>query len=124
MSERDAGETIPGMAEAIEARRKELHLSVGDLADAAGITPMGLKPLREGIRRDYRIGTLHGLAAALRWKRNWFDLLLAGADPAELEDDGVDRTSYDATMSTLSDEARSAIDLIIEADQARRSRGR
>jgi hypothetical protein len=73
-------ELVPGMAEAVEGRRRQRRLSPSAFADAAGVTVQGLAPVRKGVRRDYQDKIRHGVAAALQWPSNWYDRLLAGED--------------------------------------------
>jgi hypothetical protein len=80
-SKKASEEVVPGMAEAIEARRMELGLSPGELAARAGVTPEGLMPLRKGFRRSYRDKLKIGVARALGWTTNSIDLLLGGQEP-------------------------------------------
>lgn len=75
-------EVVPGMAEAIERRRRELGLSPGDFATAAGLTRQGLDPVRKGYRRAYQDKVRLGVARALAWPLDAIDRLLAGEDPA------------------------------------------
>lgn len=77
-------EVVPGMAEAIEARRKELNLSPGQFAKDAGVTPQGLRAVRRGFRRNYQHKLKVGVARALRWQDDSIDRLLAGDPPVEL----------------------------------------
>lgn len=76
---------VPGMADAIEARRNELGLSVGSLADAAGLTRQGLAPLRAGLCRAYNDATIFGLAGALRWPNDWYARVRRGEPPMDGE---------------------------------------
>ena len=76
--------TVPGMAEAVEDRRRELGLTIGKLAEAAGLTRPGLDPVRRGDRKAYEDRTVFGIARALRWRSDWYAWLVDGGDPAEL----------------------------------------
>lgn len=78
-------ETVPGMAEAIEARRIALHRSPGEMVRRSELTAPGLAPMRKGIRKQYRDSSRLGLAKALDWPYRALDFLLEGGDPAELE---------------------------------------
>lgn len=68
------------MAEAIERRRRERGLGPGEFARAAGITAQGLRPVRQGIRKAYQDRVLLGVARALAWPDDWYELLLAGQE--------------------------------------------
>lgn len=110
-------ETVPGMAEAVEGRRRELRLRPGQFAQAAGLTPQGLDPVRKGIRRSYSEKTLDGVAQALRWPTDWYDRLQAGEDPTALSDAvPADQSDYNSKISRLSPEAQAVIDTIIDAE--------
>lgn len=76
-------ETVDGMAEAVESRRNALGLSPGDLAAAAGLTREGMRLVRAGHRRAYNDKTIFGVAAALRWRSDWYDRLRQGLAPEE-----------------------------------------
>lgn len=91
----DESDDVPGMAEAVEARRKRRKLSPGGFASAAGLTPTGLAPVRKGTRKDYSEKTTVGVARALRWPLDWYDRLLAGEDPASFPD--VDHGDVETT---------------------------
>jgi hypothetical protein len=81
-----ADDVVPGMAEAIEQRRIEVGLDkVGDFARAVGVTPEGLRPVRQGVRKHYHDKVKFGIARALRWPPDALDRLLAGEDPAGFE---------------------------------------
>lgn len=69
------------MAEAIEQRRVELHLSPGRFARESGLTPAGLLPIRRGYRRNYADDTKTGVARALHWPWDAIDRLMAGESP-------------------------------------------
>lgn len=113
-------DTVPGMAEAIEARRAALNLTVEGLAAAAGLTRPGIKPLREGQRRNYSTATLRGVAEALGWHRDWYDRLQQGASGGELID--PDRVaSWDHRISSLPIEVQEAIEYLIQGYEARRT---
>lgn len=80
-SEGMAATEVPGMAEAIEARRLELGLTPGDLAESAGLTREGLRRVRAGSRRNYNDRTIFGVASALGWERDWYERLQRGEAP-------------------------------------------
>lgn len=75
-------ETVPGMAEAIDARRAERGLSPSEFAANAGVTPQGLAPVRRGDRKLYQSKVRIGVARALWWPEDWFERLEAGDDPS------------------------------------------
>lgn len=74
-------QTVPGMSEAVEGRRKELRLRPGQFAEMAGLTPQGLDPVRKGYRRSYSDRTINGVADALGWPVDWYDRMLEGEMP-------------------------------------------
>jgi hypothetical protein len=76
-----ATERVPGMAECVEGRRRELGLSPRQFADTAGVTTEALRPVRAGRRKQYRDSVVFGVARALRWEPDWYDRLQAGQDP-------------------------------------------
>lgn len=78
-------EVVPGMAEAVEARRKNLGLSVGQLVSATGLTRPGVDNVRNGLLRDYHEKTILGFARGLHWREDWFDRLRAGDAPVEVK---------------------------------------
>lgn len=71
-------EIVPGMAEAIDARRRERRLSPSEFAAKAGVTPQGLIAVRRGYRRNYQEKLKLGVANALDWPDDVVDRLLAG----------------------------------------------
>lgn len=75
-----ADDEVEGMAEAVEARRKERGLSPSDLATVAGLTIQGLAPVRNGKRRQYQDRVRNGVARALAWPTDWYERLEAGED--------------------------------------------
>ena len=79
----DEPETVPGMADYVERRRRQLELTPGDFAERAGLTRQGLDPVRSGIRKDYADKTRFGVARALAWPTDWYERLLDGEDPAD-----------------------------------------
>lgn len=78
MAEPRSIEVVPGMADAIEKRRKDLGMSPGEFAAAAGLTAPGLAPVRKGYRRAYQDKVKLGVARALEWPVDAVDRLLAG----------------------------------------------
>lgn len=113
------GVEVPGMAERVENRRKELRLSPGDFAGRAGLTRQALADVRGGKRKQYQDVTINGVARALRWKTDWYERILAGKAPvvdrdAPSSEDRVDRLEIrvdelDARLVSLRDELRAAI---------------
>src|SRR5689334_1141133 len=77
-------EIVPGMAETIEARRRQLQLSPGEFSRRAGITRQGLAPVVKGHRRAYQDRVRFGVARALEWEPDAIDRLLAGEQPVEI----------------------------------------
>lgn len=80
-------EVVPGMAAAIERRRLEVGITLGEFADSAGVTRQGLAPVRAGYRRAYRERLKFGVARALQWPSDAVDRLMAGEDPGSFDDD-------------------------------------
>jgi len=78
---------VPGMAEAIEARRIVVGLTPGRFAAAAGLTSQGLMPVRRGLRRRYQDKVKLGVARALAWPPDALDRLMAGEDPATFDEE-------------------------------------
>lgn len=79
-------ETVPGMAEAIRRRAESRGLSPSRFAEAAGLTEPGLKPVRDGVRKQYALKTRRGVAVALGWPLDWYDRMVAGEDPDTFPD--------------------------------------
>lgn len=76
-----ATQTVPGMAEAVQARMDERGLSPGDFARLADVTPQGLAHVRQGRRKRYQSKIKFGVARALQWPPDWYERLEAGEDP-------------------------------------------
>jgi len=76
-------ETAPELAKAIEARRKELGLAPGELAQAAGVSVQGLAPLRKGVRKQYQDRLTLSVCRVLGWTPDSIERLLRG-EPAQL----------------------------------------
>lgn len=76
-----ADEEVPGMAERVERRRRELGLTPTGFARAAGLSLQGLAPLRKGYRRAYHDKLKLGVARALHWEDDAVDRLLDGEEP-------------------------------------------
>lgn len=92
---------VPGMADAIDARRLERGLRPGEFARAAGVTAQGLLPVRRGYHRSYNEVTLRGVAKALGWRQDWYTQLCDGADPATLAVD--EHSDLEERVSRLED---------------------
>jgi transcriptional regulator with XRE-family HTH domain len=78
-------EVVTGMGEAVEARRKELGLTITEFVRRAGLTDAGVMPVRKGYRRNYQDRVKLGVARALDWPNDALDRLMCGEDPAKLE---------------------------------------
>lgn len=76
---------VPGLADAIERRRRDLGLTVGDLARVTGITRQGLAPLREGKRKAYQERLTMPVCRALGWRSDAIERLMQGLAPVELD---------------------------------------
>ena len=94
--------TIPGLAEAIEDRRRQLGLTIGELAEAAGLTRQGLDPLRRGERRSYEDRTIFGIARALRWRGDWYQVISDGGGLEDLPTE-IQAVTRPETPARLSD---------------------
>src|SRR5690606_39965041 len=68
------------LAQAIEARRGELGLSLREVAERAGITGETLRAVRRGSNEPSQL-TKRGIERALRWAPGSVDAILAGGDP-------------------------------------------
>ena len=79
----DAPKVVPGMADAVEARRRALGLGPGDFAKFSGLTRQGLDDVRNGVRKRYLDKTINGVARALHWRDDWYERLAAGQEPVE-----------------------------------------
>lgn len=79
-----AEETVPGMADSIEARRRTLGIAKGELAALAGRSRETLRPVLAGLRRRYDDATIFGLGRVLRWENDWYERLQAGEAPTEI----------------------------------------
>lgn len=73
------------LADAVEARRRELELSPGDLAERSGLSAQALRNVRNGVVRDYQERLTIPLTRALHWSPDSIDRLLNGDDPIELD---------------------------------------
>lgn len=95
-----AKDEVPGMAEAIEARRLDRQLSPTAFAKAAGLTTQGLVPVRRGLRRDYHDKVRTGVARALAWPLDWYDRIQAG-DTDLPDTEHPDRPASEAERLTV-----------------------
>lgn len=102
-------QTVPGMAEAVESRRKELGLSPSDFARAAGLTQQGLAHVRKGMRREYQTRVRTGVATALQWPHDWYDQLLAGNRPPALDDPDPEIEERISSLETRLDRIESLL---------------
>lgn len=59
-------EIVPGLAEAISRRRRQLGMDVADLVQETGLTRPGLAPLLRGERRNYQDRLTLAVCRALR----------------------------------------------------------
>lgn len=91
-------ELVPELAEAIERRRRELGLTVGDLARITGLTRQGLAPLREGRRRAYQERLTLPVAKALGWQPDAIERLLQGLQPVEIDPAAPEADPTDVTQ--------------------------
>lgn len=103
----DDDSQVPGMAEAVEARRQSEGLSPTEFAQRAGLTQQGLSDVRAGKRKRYAEKTRRGVARALRWPDDWYARLLDGEDargfearPSE-EPDGAASEALDLMVQTM-----------------------
>lgn len=83
-------EVVPELADAIESRRKELGLTPGQLAQAAGVSAEGLMPLRKGYRKQYQDRLTLAVCRVLGWSADSIDRLLDGEAPVVLDDEPGD----------------------------------
>lgn len=96
-----AEDKVPGMAEAVEARRVARGLSPGQFAREAGLTAQGLVPVRRGERREYHDKVRVGVARALHWPLDWYDRIRDGQDGLLLPDtDHADKPQSDVERIT------------------------
>ena len=71
------------LARAIEARRRDLDMTVGDLAEKTGLSRQALLNVRRGDVREYQERLTIPLTRALGWTPDSIDRLLAGDQPLE-----------------------------------------
>lgn len=91
------------VAAAIEQRRTELGLTVGQMVERSGVTAPALAPLRSGEKKRYNDATKFGLARALNWPRDAVDRLFAGDKPDESWDQPSPRGASDVVVAILND---------------------
>lgn len=108
-------EVVPGMAEAIEGRREQLHLSPGDFAHSAGLTAQGLAPVRRGYRRQYQAKVRNGVARALRWPTDWYSRLIDGEDWQAFESQTISLPLIDGSDTARLNVVEERLDRIEEA---------
>lgn len=80
-----APEARQRLADLMEARRRELRLRWQDVAEAAGLALKTLHSVRTG-NSGIAALTETGIEDALRWRRGSVSRVIAGGDPAPLED--------------------------------------
>ena len=78
------------MKREVERRRRELRLTIGDLAKISGLTRQGVARVRNGEMRRYQDSTINGIAAALQWDLNWYEAFKRGDVPTQASDDETD----------------------------------
>ena len=78
------------MKREVERRRRELRLTIGDLAKISGLTRQGVARVRNGEMRRYQDSTINGIAAALQWDLNWYEAFKRGDMPTPASDDDTD----------------------------------
>lgn len=84
-----SGDAAPQrLADAIEARKRQLRLQWTEIAEGAGITDAQLRKFRNGTT-GIRKSTQDGLERMLGWKPGAFDRIRAGLDPESLDDSGA-----------------------------------
>ena len=99
---------VPGMADAIRRRAEQRGLTPGLFVELSGLTEPGLRPVREGVRKQYAAKTRRGVAVALAWPLDWYDRLLAGEDPDDFptSDHSPAPMSIEQRISWLEDQVR------------------
>jgi transcriptional regulator with XRE-family HTH domain len=70
---------------AVQARMDALGMNQKDVADASGISPETLRPIRQGTPGNYSAKTKVKIARALGWSSDSIDAILAGEEPVEVE---------------------------------------
>lgn len=95
-------EIVPGMAEAIHARRRQLRIEdVAELVRRTGLTRQGLAPLLAGVRKGYQERTTGPVCRVLRWKPDGIDRLMRGEAPIERDPTTAD---LDEEISRLAEQ--------------------
>lgn len=96
VSEQDGREIVPGMAEAIRRRMKEVgYVDVASFVKAAGISRAGFRPLELGIRKAYQSRLTDPICRTLQWKDDAIERLMRGEQPAEVSRRGVEPSDRD-----------------------------
>lgn len=103
---------MPGMADAVEARRIARGLSTGKLAELVGVSRQALVPVRKGLRRDYNDDTIFGVARALRWPVDWYERLKGGEPP--MDEDDPDHADLEQRLDQVEEELRSQRAALLE----------
>lgn len=106
------------MAEAVDARCKELGLTPGQFAYEAGLTRQGLADVRNGRRKKYQDRLKFGIARALHWRNDWYEQLLAGLSP---EPNTTATPSVEARLAQLETRVAGLVALEAEVRQLRDS---
>jgi hypothetical protein len=84
VSDVNAREVAPGMAEQIARRMHEVGIDgIGQLATRARVTTDGLKPLLRGERRNYQRRLTGPVCRALGWPHDAIDRLMRGEPPGD-----------------------------------------
>jgi|SRR5690606_7104785 len=108
------------LAQAIEARRGELGLSLREVAERAGITGETLRAVRRGSNEPSQL-TKRGIERALRWAPGSVDAILAGGDPtpagpyAHIGDVRITTTRAPAPPADEDPKMKRATELLAEA---------
>ncbi|MGV2384200.1 MAG UNVERIFIED_CONTAM: helix-turn-helix transcriptional regulator [Thermobifida fusca] len=108
------------LAQAVEARRGELGLSLREVAERAGITGETLRAVRRGSNEPSQL-TKRGIERALRWAPGSVDAILAGGDPtpagpyAHIGDVRITTTRAPAPPADEDPKMKRATELLAEA---------
>lgn len=107
---------VPALAEAIDARMAELGIAgPSALAKAAGVTVAGIRPLRQGRRKNYQSRLTGPVCRALGWTPDSIDRILRGEDPVPLEPPlAADVPVRLAVLEKLVDEALARLDVLAD----------
>lgn len=113
----------PRLAQAVEARRKELQISPGEFVKRTGLTAPALRNLRQGHVRQYQERLTAEVCRVLRWTPDSIDRLLDGDDPIPLDDDPQPAPMIDqATIDAIIQGATSLWEPALETLQAMNDR--